>query len=174
MAVRLALWVPLGVALFSLPRLVIGTVEGPAALLTEDSRLWIYVVAPVAFALILGYVISVYAAWMAGPARLPRLARAVVEIIRLKPMPPDGLVAHASTLPKARRVRLALQTLAEASILLFLALPVPALLLGYLFKPATLRPEEAVIVGLSAAAEIGWIALILYRYLFRSRASQPS
>jgi hypothetical protein len=45
--------------------------------------------------------------------------------------------------------------------------PVPALLLGYLFNPGHLRSEEAVIVSLSAAAEIGWIAFILYRYLTR-------
>ena len=167
MGVRLALWIPLGVALFSVPRIVMATAEGPAALLTEDSRFWIYVLAPVAFALILGYVVSVYAAWMAGPARLPRPARAVVGMNRLKPMPEAGLVAYAGTLSKGQRVLLALRTVAEASILLFLALPVPALLLGYLFKPGHLRPEEAVIVGLSAAAEIGWIAFVLYRYLTR-------
>jgi hypothetical protein len=96
MGVRLALWIPLGVALFSVPRIVMATAQGPAALLTEDSRLWIYVFAPVAFALILGYVVSVYAAWMAGPARLPRPARAVVGMNRLKPMPEAGLVAYAS------------------------------------------------------------------------------
>jgi hypothetical protein len=165
MAVRLALWIPLGVALFTIPRIAMATAQGPAALLTEDSRLWIYVLAPVAFALILAYVVSVYAAWMAGPARLPRVARAVVGMNRLKPMPEDGLVAHASTLSMGQRVSLAVRTIAEASILLFLALPVPALLFGHLFNPGALRLEEALIVGLCAAAEVGWIVLIVYRYL---------
>jgi hypothetical protein len=95
------------------------------------------------------------------------VARAVVEMNRLTPMPEAGLAAHANTLSTGSQLGLAVKTIAEASILLFLAVPVPALLFGYLLQPGTLRPEEAVIVGLSAAAEIGWIAIILYRYFVR-------
>ena len=169
MAVRLALWIPLLVALTSLPRIIVGTAQGPSAFLTEDWRLWIYIVAPAAFAIILAYVTSLYAAWLAGPARLPRLARAAIEINRVEPMPEAGLVSYSATLPRFRRVRLALRTIAEASILLFLAVPMPAILLGYLFKPGTYRLEEALVVGICAAAEIAWVTLILFRYLVAER-----
>jgi hypothetical protein len=165
MAVRLALWIPLLVALSSLPRLVIGTAQGSEAFLTEDWRLWIYVVAPAVFAVIVMYVTSLYAAWLAGPSRLPRLARAALHMNRLEPLPDRGLIQYATTLPGARRARLALRTIAEGSLLLFLAVPLPAVLVGYLFQPGTYRPWEAVIVGACAAAEIGWLGFIVYRYL---------
>jgi hypothetical protein len=40
------------------------------------------------------------------------------------------------------------RTFAEASVLLFLAVPVPVVLLGYLIHPGIYRAGEAVIVGL--------------------------
>jgi hypothetical protein len=170
-AVKLALWIPLLAALISLPRLVIGTAQGRAAFLAEDWRLWVYVVAPAVFALIVMYVTSLYAAWLAGPSRLPRVVRTAVEMSRAEPLPEVGLARHATSLPEFARIRLALRTIAEASILLFLAVPLPAILLGYLFQPGTLRTTEAVIVGMCAAAEIGWLAFVVYRYLATRRTA---
>jgi hypothetical protein len=164
-AVRLALWVPLIVALTSVPRLVSGTTPGGAAWFTEDWRFWFYLVAPAVFALIVLYTASKYAAWLAGPARLPRFARAVVEMDRTEPLPEAGLARHATTLTRFGRIRLALRTVAEATILLFLAVPIPAILFGFLFRSGVYRPGEAVIVGLFAAVEIGWLVFLLSRYV---------
>ena len=171
MAVKLALWIPLLAALSSLPRLVIGTAQGTSAFLTEDWRMWVYVVAPAVFAVIVMYVTSLYAAWLAGPARLPRIARVAVEMNRVEPLPEAGLARYATTLGRFQRVRLALKTIAEASILLFLAVPLPAILLGYLFRPGTYRPIEAMIVLTCAAIEMGWLGFVLYRYLGARRAA---
>jgi hypothetical protein len=163
MAMQFALWIPLLVALTSLPRIVIGAVQGQAPVLTEEWRLWLYVVAPAVFAVIFMYVASLYAAWLAGPATLPRVARAALRLSRAELLPESGLAKHATTLSAASRVRLSIRTIAEGSILLFLAVPLPAILFGYLLRAGIYRSSEALIVGLCAVVEIGWLAFIAYR-----------
>jgi hypothetical protein len=162
--VRFALYAPLVAALASVPWLLVIPAQNASIPLADDSRLWFYVLAPAVFALVAMYAASMYAAWIAGPAKLPRFSRAVVEMNRIEPLPEGGLARHAASLAGSRRFRLAVRTFAEASVLLFLAVPVPVVLLGYLVHPGIYRSEEAVIVGLCAAVEIGWAAFLLRRY----------
>jgi hypothetical protein len=164
LAVRFALFAPLAAALASVPWLLVTPAQNASIPLADESRIWFYIVAPAVFALVAMYAASMYAAWIAGPDRLPRFARAAVEMNRIEPLPEGGLARHSASLPGSRRFRLAVRTFAEASVLLFLAVPVPVVLLGYLVHPGIYRAEEAVIVGLFAAVEIGWVAFLLRRY----------
>jgi hypothetical protein len=164
MLIRLALILPAAIFGLLIVALVPLTEQGTRTGLSEGDRLWFFLTVPPLYVLMSMYVSAIYVEWFGTVDKLPVwLQRSMREAEGFSPDrgAERGAEALGRTMPRWRRLGLAVGVFVQGLLLLALVVPFAVLLLW--LRRGFYAPWEAVMVAGAGVATLLWLVFLAYR-----------